>query len=74
MMTSGTDHPNGGDPEEENAAADEVEEESKVDESERGTLEEVEHTHPHTDETFDRTGVHGRGKRSESDDEDVEEE
>lgn len=29
---------------------------------ERGTVEDVDHSHPHTDETFDSTGVHGRGK------------
>lgn len=38
----------------------------ETEEGKRATVEEVEHTHPHTDETFDRTaGVHGRGEHAE---------
>ncbi len=34
-----------------------------LDAGEEAGMEDVEHTHPHTTETFDETGVHGRGKR-----------
>lgn len=72
MMTSDTADDRDGDEEDEGNAADEDVDENRADEnSERATLKEVEHTHPHTDETFDRTGVHGRGKRSDSDEEDA---
>ena len=39
----------------------EEEEEASVADEKR-TVEDVDHEHPHTGETFDRTGVHGRGK------------
>lgn len=43
--------------------ADETSTTDDSDAGESGTIEDVDHAHPETGETFDRTGVHARGQK-----------